>query len=81
MPWYYFDSRDDDAVIVDEIGLEVADFETVKVLAAKGLVELALDVLPGATERCLGIDVRDEQGGPVLTSELTFQVQLFQEAM
>lgn len=76
MAWYFFDSRDDDAVIVDDIGLEVSDLETVKVLAARGLAELALDVLPGATERCLGIDVRDEQSGPILTTELTFQVRL-----
>ena len=81
MAWYFFDSRDDDSVIVDDIGLEVADLETVKVLAARGLAELALDVLPGATERCLGIDVRDELSGPVLTTELTFQVRLLKEGI
>ncbi len=73
MPRYYFDTRDDDEIITDDVGVEVADFEAVKMLAARGLVELALDVLPGKLERCLGIDVRDEKSAPVLTSELTFK--------
>jgi hypothetical protein len=76
MDWYYFDSRDDGDVVVDDIGLEVADLETVKVLAAKGLAELALEVLPGSTERCLGIDVRDERSLPVLTTELIFKARV-----
>ena len=76
MNWYYFDSRDDGEVVVDDIGLEVADLETVKNLAAKGLAELALEVLPGSTERCLGIDVRDERSLPVLTTELIFKARV-----
>jgi hypothetical protein len=73
MAWYFFDTRDDDEIVTDDVGVEVADLEAVKVLAAKGLVELALDVLPGSSERCLGIDVRDEESAPVLTTELIFK--------
>ena len=76
MAWYFFDSRDDGEVVVDDVGLEVAGLEAVKVLAAKGLAELALDVLPGTSERCLGIDVRDNDSQPVLTTELTFQARV-----
>ncbi|HYE87947.1 MAG TPA: hypothetical protein VEA16_16400 [Vicinamibacterales bacterium] len=76
MDWYYFDSRDDDEVIVDDVGLEVADLETVKVLAAKGLAELAVEVLPGSSQRCLGIDVRDDRSAPVLTTELIFKARV-----
>ncbi len=76
MAWYFFDSRDDGEVVVDDVGLEVAGLEAVKVLAAKGLAELALDVLPGTSERCLGIDVRGEDSEPVLTTELTFQARV-----
>jgi hypothetical protein len=74
--WYFFDTRDDGITLADEVGLEVADFESVKELAAKGLAELAVDVLPQSTERCLGVDVRDQQSRPVLTSELTFQARV-----
>jgi hypothetical protein len=73
MAWYFFDSRDDGEVVTDDVGLEVADLDTVKKLAAKGLAELALDVLPGSYQRCLGIDVRDGRSAPVLTTELTFK--------
>jgi hypothetical protein len=76
MAWYYFDSRDNDEVVVDDVGLEVAGLEAVKVLAAKSLAELALDVLPGTSKRCLGVDVPDEQSCPVLTTELTFQARI-----
>jgi hypothetical protein len=76
MDWYYFDSRDDGEVVTDDIGIEVADLETVKVIAAKGLAELAVDVLPGSSERRLGIDVRDVHSQPVLTTELTFKTRV-----
>lgn len=76
MPWYFFDTRDDDDIIIDEVGVEVADLEAVKKMAARGLAELALDVLPGSTERVLGIDVRDEQSAPVLSAELIFKAKM-----
>ena len=76
MDRYYFDTRDDGEVVTDDVGLEVADLETVKVIAAKGLAEMAVDVLPGSSERCLGIEVRDVQSQPVLTTELTFKARV-----
>jgi hypothetical protein len=76
MAWYFFDSRDDGEVIIDDVGVEVSGLPAVKVLAAKGLAELALDVLPGSSQRCLGIDVRDRDSNPVLTTELTFQARV-----
>jgi len=76
MDWYYFDTRDDGEVVTDDVGIEVAGLETVKVLAAKGLAELAVDVLPGSSQRCLGIDVRDIHSEPVLTTELTFKARV-----
>lgn len=76
MDWYFFDSRDDGEVTIDDFGIELPNLEAVKALAAKGLAELALDVLPGVCERCMGIDVRNERRGPVLTTELTFKARV-----
>ena len=76
MALYFFDSRDDGKVVIDNVGVEVAGLPAVKVLAAKGLAELALDLLPGTSERCLGIDVRDSASNPVLATELTFQARV-----
>ena len=74
MAQYYFHTRDNGEVIEDDIGLDLPDFPAVKVVAARSLAELALDVLPGSEERCLGVDVEDEQDRRVLTTELHFKV-------
>ena len=73
MAHYYFDTRDNDEVIYDDIGIELANIDAVKTLAAESLGELASEVLPGSDERCLGVDVRDEQSEPVMTAELIFR--------
>lgn len=74
MPRYFFDSRDGDTLIIDDEGVEIADPGRVRIMAAKGLAELAADALPASHSRCLGIDVRDGDG-PVLTTELTFHAR------
>ena len=76
MPRFFFDTRDDSEVIVDDIGLDLAGVEQAKVFAAKSLAELALDALPGANRRCLGVDVSDEGRRPVLSTELTYEARL-----
>ncbi|HEX8192035.1 MAG TPA: hypothetical protein VF552_03980 [Allosphingosinicella sp.] len=75
MPRFFFDTRDDEEVITDDVGIELADVAQAKVYAAKSLAELALDALPGATRRCLGVDVSDEEHRPVLTTELTYEAR------
>lgn len=76
MARYYFDTRDDDDVICDDIGLELPDIQAVTKVAAKSLAELASDVLPRVTSRCLGVDVRDDRQRAVLTTELTYKAVL-----
>ena len=76
MPIYFFDTRDDGAVIRDDVGLDFPDFDTVKTQASLSLAELAYDVLPGVDRRVLGVDVRDEHDEPVLTAELVFEAWL-----
>ena len=62
MPRYYFDSRDNEKFVSDEIGVEVASLQEVKTLASTAMAELARDVLPGSVARRLAIEVRDEFG-------------------
>jgi hypothetical protein len=76
MAHYYFDSRDEAQVIVDDVGLDLPDLEQVKRYASKALAEIAMDVLPGVCRRCLGIDVRDALSRPVLMTELTFEARV-----
>ena len=72
MALYFFDTRDGDDFVRDDIGEELPDLETVKKMAAKGLAELARDVLPGSVKRVLMIEVRDERRA-VLQARLTFE--------
>jgi hypothetical protein len=79
MPIYFFDSRDNQAFIEDDEGLEYADLEAVKVAAAKALAELARDVIPASSKHELAIEVRDEQG-PVLIAKMTFEALILRPA-
>jgi hypothetical protein len=75
MPLYFFDTRDDGEIVVDDVGLDLPGIARAKVVAAKSLAELALEALPRSTRRCLGVDVSDAQHRPVLTTELTFEAR------
>ena len=72
MPLYYFDTRDNDDFIEDDVGLEFSNLDAVKVEAARALAELARDVIPGSLKRKLAVEVRDEEG-PVLRATLIFE--------
>jgi hypothetical protein len=72
VPLYFFDSRDSDTLIEDDVGLDYPDLEAVKVEAARALAELAREVIPGTVRRKIAIEVRDEQG-PVLIASMAFE--------
>lgn len=76
MPLYFFDTRDNDKLIRDDEGLELPDVQAATKEASRSLVELAQEVLPGKTEHCLRVDVRDDQDRDVLTTELTYRAVL-----
>ena len=75
MPLYFFDSRDNGEFIRDEVGLELADLEAVKVVASRSLAELAEDVLPSSSKRELAVEVRDVSQ-TVLRAVLTFEAMV-----
>ena len=79
MPRYFFDTRDDERLMSDDIGLELPDVPAAARAAARSLAELALDVIPGCSERCLGVEVRDENDDQILTTELTFRAVLLKQ--
>jgi hypothetical protein len=76
MTRYFFDTRDDDEVILDDVGLECQDLEVVRTEATASLAELARDILPGSIRRRLRVDVRNEDHRPVLTVALTFEARV-----
>lgn len=72
VPLYFFDTRDEDAFIEDDVGLELPNLESAKIQASLSLAELARDVLPGCGRRTLVVEVRDEWQ-PVLKTTLIFE--------
>lgn len=75
MPLYFFDTRDNENFLEDDIGVELPDLEGVKAQAALSLTELARDVLPGSMRRALAVEVRDERQR-VLEAKLLFEATL-----
>lgn len=72
MALYFFDTRDDETFIEDDVGREFPDLVSVQREASKSLAELAEDVIPGALKRTLKVEVRDVFG-PVLMAFLIFE--------
>ena len=79
MAIYFFDTRDNDDFIEDDVGFEFADIEAVKIEAARALADLARDVIPGSLKRKLAVEVRD-QIGPVLRALMTFEAVILRPA-
>jgi hypothetical protein len=75
MTRYFFDFRDGDSFLKDELGLEYPSLEAVKKEAAAGLADYAKDVVPGGDRREMSVEVRTEVG-PVLTTKMVFEVQV-----
>jgi len=71
---YFFDYDDGDQFIVDEVGLEVADLETARMLACRALGDMARDGLTAGDRREFSINVRGETGEVFLHATLTFAV-------
>ena len=61
----------------DEFGRELTGLDAVRDLAVHTLTEIAADEMPISDQRSLAIDVRDEAGAAVLTSELKLETRRF----
>ncbi|MBU1253203.1 MAG: hypothetical protein KKE69_02245 [Alphaproteobacteria bacterium] len=72
---YFFDTYDNQSILIDEEGLELASFDKVKSEAAASLAELAREVLPGSMQRNIAVKVRDDKARSILVAELTFEVR------
>jgi len=78
VPLYFFDSRDNDDFVRDDVGLEYPGLDAVKIEAARALAEFAVDVVPGSLKRNLAVEVRDEHG-PVLIARMIFEAIVLRE--
>ena len=72
MPHYFFDTRNNNGFIEDDIGLELPDLEAARREATLSLAELARDVVAGRERWIAIVEVR-EGVTPVLEARLTFE--------
>jgi hypothetical protein len=73
MARYFFDMRDGDTFIPDDVGVVLPNVEAARDQAAVALAEMAKEALPGSVRRELAIEVHD--GEPVLRTSLVFEAQ------
>jgi hypothetical protein len=74
MARYFFDFRDGETFLEDQMGLDFPSLEAVSVEAAAGLMEHACDVVPGSDRREMAVEVRTD-AGHVLTTKMVFEVK------
>ena len=74
MPRFYFDSREGDHFIRDEMGIELDSLEAAEFEAARGAADLGRDRLPKGDAHDIIIEVRDEQGQQVVTVRVSMEI-------
>jgi hypothetical protein len=73
MPRYYFDIRENDEIVVDELGMDFPDLQAAAIEAAQSLADMARDFLPGAECYSLAIEVRDDDK-PLFKAAIAYEV-------
>jgi hypothetical protein len=75
MPRYFFHTRDGEETIVDDDGVEFDSIAAAKAEAARGLADMARDLLPLCEARDLAVEVQDEQRNPLFRTSLKFRIE------
>lgn len=75
MPRYFFDVFDGEKLIRDEIGIELAGLENVRIAAIDALPDIARDELPDGDQRVFSVQARDEENRVVFKASLDFKAE------
>ena len=75
MPRYFFDVFDGRKLIRDEIGIELASLEDVRIAAIEALPDIARDELPDGDQRLFWVEARDGQNRAVFKASLDFKAE------
>jgi hypothetical protein len=73
MPHYYFDIRENDAIAVDEDGLELPDLKAAEVEAARSLGDMAKSMPVGTERPHMAVEVRTDDG-PAFHATFIFEL-------
>jgi hypothetical protein len=75
MPRYYFDIRDGEYVQKDNEGTVLRGLAEAKAQAVKTLPDIARDEIPYGDQREFVIEIKDENGRPLVTVRLSLVVE------
>jgi hypothetical protein len=73
MPQYFFDVEENGELSAGDDALEVADDQTARDEAIKGLASIAGDGLPNGPHHRFVVYVRDERGNHIFEASLEFR--------
>ena len=73
MPRYFFDTDDDNVLIVDDEGVILADDEAARLHAQDALPDMARDLMPDGDRRTFQVGVRDGSGATIYRATLTLK--------
>jgi hypothetical protein len=77
MPRYYSDIRDGDYVQKDNEGTLLSGLAEARAQAVRTLPDIARDEMPDGGQREFVIEVKDENGRPLITVRLSLVVEKF----
>ena len=80
MPRFNFDVRDGEHVHKDNEGTELYGLQDARDHALRTLPDMARDEMPDRNQREFVIEVKDENGRPVLTARLSLSVERLVES-
>ena len=75
MPRYFFDVFDGEKLTRDEIGIELAGLEQVRIAAIDALPDIARDELPNGDQRLFSVEARDQENRVVFKASLNFKAE------
>ena len=73
MPLYFIDTDDDDVLMIDEEGVELADDAAARYQALAALPDMAKDKMPDGDRRTFRVGARNEAGDIVYSAEMRLQ--------
>jgi hypothetical protein len=74
MPLFYFDVREGQRFVPDDVGLEYPDIDRAERAAAEAAAEMGRDLLPNSDAREVTIEVKNEHRQRVITVSVAMHI-------
>ena len=75
MPRFYFDIRDGESLVADEVGVEFPTVNEARDDASRTLGQMMKEAMPDGQHHDMAVEVRGDDKRPLLKVQITFEVQ------